>query len=56
MIQSLPGITYKTYRYIMSKSESIRTLVNMSLENLTNMLGDESARMFHSFVRKDARK
>ncbi|ORX93909.1 DNA repair endonuclease XPF [Basidiobolus meristosporus CBS 931.73] len=52
VLRSLPGITSKNYRFVMSQVENIQELSEMSLERLQKLIGDAPGKELHDFFRK----
>ncbi|KAI8914895.1 hypothetical protein DFJ77DRAFT_463850 [Powellomyces hirtus] len=55
ILRSLPGITSKNYRYVMSKVRDLRELSQMTLQECQALIGSEFGRLLHEFFRKDAK-
>lgn len=50
ILRSLPGITSSNYWKVMRRVRNLRSLMEMTLEELTNLLGPESAGKLHEFI------
>ncbi|KAF9437889.1 hypothetical protein BGZ76_010671 [Entomortierella beljakovae] len=55
LLRSLPGITSKNYKHVMSNVESIRELAEMDHPQLIALLGDGPAQSLWNFFHKDSR-
>ncbi|KAG0212587.1 hypothetical protein BGX28_006023 [Mortierella sp. GBA30] len=55
ILRSLPGITSKNYKLVMSKVESIRELAEMDFTSLKGILGEGPAQTLWNFFNKDSR-
>ncbi|KAF9292420.1 hypothetical protein BGZ68_006366 [Mortierella alpina] len=55
ILRSLPGITSKNYKLVMSKVENIRELAELDFENLKVILGEGPAQTLWNFFHKDSR-
>ncbi|TPX41493.1 hypothetical protein SeMB42_g05553 [Synchytrium endobioticum] len=53
VLRSLPGITSKNYRHVMCEVKDLKTLSEMTLEDLQKIIGNEFARKLHEFFNKD---
>ncbi|RKO94222.1 restriction endonuclease type II-like protein, partial [Blyttiomyces helicus] len=56
MLRSLPGITSKNCRHVMSQVNSLRELAEMDLAGLQALLGQEGGRKLHEFFATDPRE
>ncbi|KNC97326.1 DNA repair protein (rad1) [Spizellomyces punctatus DAOM BR117] len=56
VLRSLPGITSKNYRYVMSKVQNLRELSEMPLERCQQLLGQEFGKMLYAFFRKNPKE
>ncbi|TPX66046.1 hypothetical protein SpCBS45565_g04722 [Spizellomyces sp. 'palustris'] len=56
ILRSLPGITSKNYRYVMSKVQNLRELSEMPLERCQQLLGQEFGKMLYAFFRKNPKE
>lgn len=55
VLQALPGINLKNYRYVMSKVESLRALSEMPVKDIQDIIGNEPGRALHEFLHRDAK-
>ncbi|KAF9110385.1 hypothetical protein BGX27_006437 [Mortierella sp. AM989] len=55
ILRSLPGITSKNYKHVMSNVENIRELAGMELTRLSALLGEGPAQTLWNFFHKDSR-
>ncbi|KAJ3298748.1 hypothetical protein HK104_010313 [Borealophlyctis nickersoniae] len=55
VLRSLPGITSKNYRHVMSKATNLKELSEWSLEQCQEVIGQEFGRMLYAFFRKNAK-
>ncbi|KAJ3212155.1 hypothetical protein HDU67_003991 [Dinochytrium kinnereticum] len=55
MIRSLPGVSSKNYRYVMSQVPTMRALGDASVAELERILGTEAAASLHAFIHRDPR-
>ncbi|KAK9768075.1 DNA repair protein RAD16, variant 2 [Basidiobolus ranarum] len=52
ILRSLPGITSKNYRFVMSQVENVQELSDMSLGSLQKLIGDGPGKDLYNFFRK----
>lgn len=55
ILRSLPGITSKNYKQVMSSVQNIRELAELDMASLSAMLGEGPAKTLWSFFNKDSR-
>jgi DNA excision repair protein ERCC-4 len=55
MIKTLPGVTFRNHRYVMSNVPSMRALVNLSAEELVKLLGTEAGTSLYEFINYNPR-
>ena len=55
LLRSLPGITAKNVKHVMSKVRSIRELCEMSMEGVQEILGVEPGKMCWEFMHRGDR-
>ncbi|KAF9427926.1 hypothetical protein BGZ94_003821 [Podila epigama] len=55
LLRSLPGITSKNYKRVMSSVQNIRELADMDLDSLSALLGEGPANTLWQFFNKDSR-
>ncbi len=55
MLRALPGVTSRNWKLVVSRVGSIQELTELDDEELQDVLGQEAAKEFKSFVSKDAR-
>ena len=53
MLRSLPGVTTKNYRYIMSKVDNIEALCEMELKGIQELIGAEQGKILFNFINRD---
>ncbi|KAL2914851.1 DNA repair protein RAD16 [Polyrhizophydium stewartii] len=56
VLLSLPGITTKNYRTVMSHARNLRELTEMPLEAMKRMIGDEGGAKLHEFIHANPRR
>ncbi|TPX33576.1 hypothetical protein SmJEL517_g03568 [Synchytrium microbalum] len=56
LLRSLPGITSKNHRHVMMNVKDVKTLSEMSHDDLQNLVGVESARKLWAFFNTDSRE
>jgi DNA excision repair protein ERCC-4 len=49
MLLDIPGINYKNWKIVMTKSKSLKGLANMNLVELQDMIGVENGRLVYQF-------
>ncbi|GJJ69930.1 DNA excision repair protein ERCC-4 [Entomortierella parvispora] len=55
ILRSLPGITSKNYKRVMSSVGSIRELAELDMDGLSSILGEGPAQTLWNFIHKDVR-
>ncbi|KAK4048124.1 DNA repair protein RAD16 [Microbotryomycetes sp. JL201] len=55
VLRNLPGISTKNYRYVMNKTESIETLVDLGLNQVQAIVGNEFGGQLYRFINHDVR-
>jgi len=55
-LRSLPGVTTKNYKYIMSKVENLKELSQLSKNELQNMIGNDNGNQLFEFLNKDVKE
>ncbi|KAG0025165.1 hypothetical protein BGZ82_010184 [Podila clonocystis] len=55
VLRSLPGITSKNYKQVMSSVQNIRELADLDIAGLSAILGEGSAQTLWNFLNKDSR-
>lgn len=55
VLRSLPGITTKNYRYVMSKVRNLEELCELSQKEIQDMIGVEAGNTLYNFVNTDSR-
>ncbi|RIA94468.1 hypothetical protein C1645_796494 [Glomus cerebriforme] len=55
-LRSLPGVTSKNYKYIMSKVENLKELSQLSKNELQNMIGNDNGNQLFEFLNKDVKE
>ncbi|KAG0050984.1 hypothetical protein BGZ83_004235 [Gryganskiella cystojenkinii] len=55
ILRSLPGITSRNYKNVMTNVGSIRELAELDIDNLTSILGEGPAQTLWNFFHKDVR-
>lgn len=50
ILRSLPGITTKNYRYVMSKVDDIEALCKLELKELQELIGIEPGKSLYTFM------
>ena len=50
LLRSIPGITAKNVKYVMSKVQSVRALCEMSVQQLQDLLGNEPGKACWDFL------
>lgn len=55
MLRSLPGVTSRNYRFIMSKVDSMDELCALPLKDLQDLIGVEAGHSLHRFLTRDMR-
>ncbi|CAG8681451.1 22521_t:CDS:10 [Rhizophagus irregularis] len=55
-LRSLPGVTSKNYKYIMSKVENLKELSQLSKNELQNMVGNDNGNKLFEFFNRDVKE
>lgn len=53
MLRSLPGVSTKNYRYIMSKVDNIEALCEMDLKGIQELIGVEQGKILFNFINRE---
>lgn len=53
ILRSMPGVTSKNYRYIMSKVENLEELCELEVGAITDLIGAEAGKLLWSYLHKD---
>ncbi|GES78268.1 DNA repair protein [Rhizophagus clarus] len=55
-LRSLPGVTSKNYKYIMTKVENLKELSQLSKNEMQNMIGNDDGNKLFEFFNKDVKE
>ncbi|KAM0790972.1 hypothetical protein ACM66B_004275 [Microbotryomycetes sp. NB124-2] len=55
ILRNLPGVSTKNYRYVMNKTESIESLVELSLNQVQAIVGNEFGAQLFKFINHDVK-
>ncbi len=55
-MRSLPGVTRKNYKFIMSKVKNLKELSQLSKNELQNMIGNDNGNQLFEFLNKDVKE
>ncbi len=55
MLRALPGVTSRNWKLVISRVDSVKELTEMDEAEIKEVLGEEGAKEFGTFVSKDAR-
>lgn len=54
VLRSMPGITSKNFRYVMSKVKSLEELAGMEQAAIAELIGSEAAKSLHGFLHQNS--
>ncbi|PWN49819.1 restriction endonuclease-like protein [Violaceomyces palustris] len=55
MLRSMPGLNTKNYRYVMNHARDLADLLDMSAEEVSELIGTEPGRLLRNFIEKDVK-
>lgn len=56
MLRAIPGVSSHNVRHVMANVATIRELVDMGVDDLKRVLGDENGAKAYGFVHRDGRR
>lgn len=56
MLRAIPGVNGHNFRHVMANVGSIRELVDMSIEQVKRILGEENGAKAYRFLHHDGRR